>query len=54
MRVETFGAKPTVERFDERVVGRLAGQSEVEPNLELIGPQIEFTPDEPRALIDAD
>jgi hypothetical protein len=32
MGVQAFGAEPTIERFDEGVVGRLAGPGEVERN----------------------
>ena len=54
MRVQTFGAKLAVERFDKAVVGRLAGPREVENHTALIGPQIEIARDELRALVNTD
>src|ERR1044071_6563508 len=41
VRVQTLGAEPTVECFDEGVVGRFAGPREVECDTVLVGPQIQ-------------
>ena len=39
--VETLVAQPSVEGFDQRIVGRLAGPAEVERDLVQIGPLVE-------------
>lgn len=41
VRVQTFRAELAVKRFNEAVVGRLAGPREVENDAALIGPQVE-------------
>ena len=51
MCVQAFGPKLSVEAFDERVVGRLAGPGEVECDAFLVCPQIKVTGDELRTLI---
>lgn len=52
MRVQAFCPKFAVKRFNEAVVGRLAGPGEVEHDALLVGPQIEIPADELRALVD--
>jgi hypothetical protein len=46
MDVQAFVAQRTVERPDERVVGRLAGPRKVDPLAVVIGPQIHEMPGE--------
>jgi len=40
MCVQTLGSESTIERFDERIVGRLARPGEVERHAALVSPQI--------------
>lgn len=54
VRVQTFRSELAVERFDERIVCRLARPGEVKHDALLIGPQIKVARDELGALIDPD
>lgn len=54
MRVQALRPELAIERPDEAVVGRLAGPGELDDNALLIGPQIEITADELRALVNPD
>jgi hypothetical protein len=52
--VEALVAQATVERFDEGIVGRLAGPGEVERDAILVGPAVERLRDELGAIIHPD
>jgi hypothetical protein len=51
--VQTFRPELAVERFDEAIVGRLAGPREVERDIVCIGPEVEIARDEIAAIVDA-
>jgi hypothetical protein len=51
MCVEALGAQSSVERLDERVVGRLARSAEVERDVVGVRPEIEVTRDKLRAIV---
>ncbi len=51
MRVEALGAKSTVERFNERIVGWLARAAKVQCDIVLVRPQIEVTRDDLRNIL---
>ena len=53
MGIQTFGPELVVERFDEAIVGRLAGPREVERDIVCIGPEVEIAQDEFAAIVDA-
>ena len=42
VRIQAFAAEFAVERFDKRIVGRLAGPREVEGDAIRVGPEIEI------------
>ena len=48
--VQAFRPELAIERFDERVVGRLARSAEVEGHSTCIGPQVEVPGDDLAAL----
>ena len=52
--VQAFGPKSPVERFNEGVVSGLPGPGEVQDDAATVGPQIQVTGDELRALVDPD
>ena len=54
VHVETLLPKPTIKRFDRRVVGRLAAPTEVERDAVRVGPQIHRRTDELRAVVAID
>ena len=54
VRVQALASEAAVECLDEGIVGRLAGPGEVQRHPLRIGPQIEVTGDELRALVDPD
>ena len=54
VHVETLLPKPTIERFDRRVVGRFAAPTEVERDAVRVGPQIHRRTDELRAVVAID
>jgi hypothetical protein len=45
VRVEALCSELAVERFDERIVGRLPGSREVERDTTVIGPEIQIAGD---------
>lgn len=51
--VKAFAAELAIERFDKRIIGRLAGPREVEGDAFRVGPEIEIARDELAALMDA-
>ena len=53
MRVLAFPAQLTVERLDERIVGRLPRPREIERHDMRIGPEIQVARDEFTALVNA-
>ena len=54
MGVQALRPELAVERFGERVGGRLAGAAEAEDHATCVGPQVKTTGDEFTALIDPD
>ncbi len=52
MGVQTFRPELAVERFDEAIVGGLAGSREVERDVVCIGPEVEIARDEFAAVVD--
>ena len=54
VRVQALRPELAIERLDEAVVGRLARPREVKNGALTIGPEVEITADELRALVDPD
>ena len=54
VRVQALRPEPAVERFDEGIVGRLAGSGEVQRDAATVSPEVEIAGNELRSLIDAD
>jgi hypothetical protein len=52
--VQAFRPQLAVERFDEGIVGRLSGPTEVQRDAMGVRPKVQITRDELRSLIDAD
>ena len=52
MRIQTFVAVFAVERFDKRIVGRLAGPREVQGYAIRVGSEIEIAGNELATLVD--